>query len=141
MIVRRLKDVEKIDVGKAFGAPDNFLVIQWIISNEVGDERYRHAYAFRKYTMQPGAPLELVPFHSHNYVQSPHIISGTMIFQNAEGEPVEVGPGDTVYFYANEPHRGTVKGDQPVELYCIIDCPGGGEDCLPEVPKTITCGC
>ncbi|NPU85945.1 MAG: cupin domain-containing protein [Syntrophaceae bacterium] len=141
MILRKINDVEKIDVGKPFGAPDNFMVIQWIISNEVGDERYRHSYALRKYTLQPGIPIEMIPFHSHNYIQSPCIISGTMIFQNGEGETVEAGPGDTVYFYANEPHRGTVKGDKPVELYCIIDCPGGGEDCVPEVPKAMTGGC
>ena len=142
MIVRRIQDVEKIDVGKPFGAPDNFLVIQWIISREVGDERYRHSYALRKYTLQPGIPLELIPFHSHGYVQSPCIISGTMVYQAGDenGEIVEAGPGDTVFFYANEPHRATVKGDRPVELYCIIDCPGNGEDCVPEIPKAITKG-
>jgi quercetin dioxygenase-like cupin family protein len=134
MILRKLKDVESIDVGKPFGLPEGMFMIQWIISNEVGDGRYKHRYAVRKYTMQPGLPLELMPFHNHTYIQSPHILKGTMIFQNGDGETVEAGPGDTVYFYENEQHKAVVKGDEPVELLCIIDCPGEGEDCVPEVP-------
>lgn len=131
MIARRIKDVEFMDVGKPFGFPEGMMLIQWIISNEVGDERYHHSYAVRKYTLQPGLPIEKIPFHNHKYVQSPHILSGRMMFENDKGETVEAGPGDTLYFYENEPHRGTVIGNEPVELICIIDCPEGGEDCMP----------
>ncbi|MBN1533343.1 MAG: cupin domain-containing protein [Spirochaetes bacterium] len=135
MILRRIEDVEKIDVGKPFGLPEGMFMIQWIISNEVGNKSYRHRYAVRKYTLQPGLPLNLMPLHNHTYIQSPHILKGTMVFQNGDGETVEAGPGDTVYFYENEQHKGVVKGDEPVELLCIIDCPGDGTDCIPEVPQ------
>ncbi|TAL38685.1 MAG: cupin domain-containing protein [Spirochaetes bacterium] len=135
MIIRKLADMEKIDVGKPFGLPDGMFVIQWIISNQVGDERYRHRYAVRKYTLQPGLPLEMMPLHNHAYIQSPVVLKGTMIFQNGDGETIEVGPGDTVYFYENEKHKGVVKGNEPVELLCIIDCPGDGTDCIPDIPK------
>lgn len=137
MIVRKIKDVETVDVGESFGKPKGKMLIQWIISNEIGDEKYHHSYAVRKYTLQPGLPLEKIPFHKHKYVQSPFIISGRIAFENDKGEVAEVGPGDTVYFYENEPHHGTVIGDEPVELLCIIDCPDGGEDCIPDKPKNI----
>jgi quercetin dioxygenase-like cupin family protein len=137
MILRKLEDVEAIDVGTAFGFPEGKMMIQWIISNDVGDEKYHHSYAVRKYTLQPGLSIEDIPFHNHNYVQSPVILSGRMRFENEEGEHVEVGAGDTVYFYENERHRGCVVGDVPVELLCIIDCPGGGEDCIPDKPGNI----
>ena len=140
MILRKIEDVEKIDVGKPFGLPDNFMVIQWIFSNTVGDARYHHQHAVRKYTLQPGLPLEAVPFHNHKYVQSPCILKGHMVFENQAGEKFEVGPGDSVIFYEDEPHRGTVLGDEPVELLCVIDCPGDGSDCVPEAPKKIGCG-
>jgi len=138
MILRRINDVEFIDVGKPFGLPEKMYQIQWIFSNEVGDVKYRHSYAVRKYTMQPGLPLEVMPLHQHLYIQSPYILSGTMLFQNGEGQIVEANPGDTVVFYENEPHKGVVKGDKPVELLCIIDCPGEGTDCNPEIPKGMT---
>ena len=137
MILRRLEDVEVIDVGKAFGFAEKMMMIQWIISNEIGDEKYHHTYAVRKYTLQPGLSIEDTPFHNHKYVQSPHILSGRLICENGDGEKVEVKPGDTVIFHENEPHRFAVLGDKPVELICIIDCPGNGEDCVPNQPKHI----
>jgi quercetin dioxygenase-like cupin family protein len=140
MIARRLKDVEAIDVGETFGHPQGMMLIQWIINNEIGDERYRHNYAVRKYTLQPGLKLDEIPFHSHMYVQSPHILKGRMVFESGDGEKVEVGAGDTVYFFSNEPHKGTVIGNEPVELLCIIDCPDGGKYCVPDKPKDIKIG-
>ena len=141
MILRRIDEVDRIDVGKPFGLPDNTIVIQWIFSNAIGDEKYHHKHAVRKYTYQPGLPLEIVPFHNHKYVQTPFILKGRMVFENGAGEKVEVGPGDTVIFHEDEPHRGTVVGDEPVELICIIDCPGDGSDCIPEQPAlNIGCG-
>lgn len=137
MIVRRLKDVEVMDVGKAFGLPEDVMLIQWIISNEVGDERYHHSYAVRKYTIQPGLPIEKIPFHNHKYVQSPHILSGRVICENDKGEKLEAGPGDTIYFYENEPHRVGIMGNEPAEFLCIIDCLDGGENCNPDKPTNI----
>lgn len=137
MIVRRLQDVEMIDVGKAFGFPEKMMLIQWIISNSVGDERYHHSFALRKYTLQPGISIGGIPLHNHKYVQSAHILSGRVAFENGDGEKGNAGPGDTVFFYENEPHRVAVAGDQPVELLCIIDCPGEKEDCIPVEPKRV----
>ncbi|HEY0943377.1 MAG TPA: cupin domain-containing protein [Steroidobacter sp.] len=140
MIVRRIDDVEKIDVGVPFGLPPETVMIQWIFSNSIGDERYHHKHAVRKYTLAPGIPLESTPFHHHKYVQSPYILKGSMIFENGAGEKCILGPGDSVIFHEDEPHRGAVLGSEPVELICIIDCPGGGEDCVADVPKNIGCG-
>jgi quercetin dioxygenase-like cupin family protein len=137
MIVRRIKEVESIDVGKSFGLPEGMMMIQWIFSNEVGDDRYHHRYAIRKYTLQPGLALEEIPFHNHKYVQSPYILSGKMILENDKNERFEAGPGDTIIFYENEAHRGTVLGNEPVEFLCIIDCPDSGEDCFPVQPESI----
>jgi len=139
MILRRLKDVESIDVGKKFGHPDGAMLIQWIISSEVGDEKYHHAFAFRKYTRrpEPGITLDQIPFHHHKYVQCMHILSGKMMTENGDGQKVEIRPGDSVYFYENEPHRAVALGDESVELLCIIDCPDGGENCIPDKPTNI----
>jgi len=136
MIVRRRDEVERVDVAKRLGHPEGSVMIQWIISNEVGDERYGHRYAVRRYYRQPQPDLTLddIPFHHHKYVQSPIILSGRMVYENGDGEKAELGPGDTVYFYENEPHRSVVIGDEPVDMFCIIDCPEGGKECDPDKP-------
>jgi len=135
VILRKLKDVEIIDVGKSFGMPDGTMLIQWIISNEVGDERYRHRFAVRKYTIKPVDP-EAIPFHNHKYIQSLTVLSGRMAIESLDGR-VEAGPGDSVCFYENESHKAAPIGNETVELLCIIDCPDGGENCLPEIPEGI----
>ena len=58
-----------------------------------------------------------------------------MRIETPEG-PTELGPGDEIIYYENEPHGGgTILGDEPVELLCVIDCVDGGENCNPEVPQ------
>ena len=135
MILRQIKDVKTIDVGKAFGMPDGTMRIQWIFSNEVGDERYRHRFAVRKYTLKPVDP-SAIPRHDHKYIQSLTVLSGRVRCESPDGV-VEAGPGDSVCFYENEPHKAVPVGDETVELLCIIDCPDGGENCFPEIPKEI----
>lgn len=135
MILRKIKDVETIDVGKPFGMPDGSMLIQWIVSNEVGDDRYRHRFAVRKYTIKPVDP-SAIPFHNHKYIQSLTVLRGRMAIESPDGN-VEAGPGDSVYFYEDEPHKAVPVGDETVELLCIIDCPDGGENCFPEIPKDI----
>jgi len=135
MILRKIQDVETIDVGKPFGMPEGSMRIQWIVSNEVGDERYCHRFAVRKYTIKPVDP-SMIPFHEHKYIQSLTVLSGRMAVESPDGR-VEAGPGDSVYFYENEPHKAVPVGNETVELICIIDCPDGGENCIPEVPKDI----
>jgi quercetin dioxygenase-like cupin family protein len=135
MILRRIKDVESIDVGKPFGMPDGTMLIQWIVSNQVGDERYRHRFAVRKYTIKPADP-GAIPFHNHKYIQSLTVLKGRVRAESPDGV-VEAGQGDTVYFYENEPHKALPIGDDTVEILCIIDCPDGGDNCFPEIPKKI----
>jgi quercetin dioxygenase-like cupin family protein len=60
-----------------------------------------------------------------------------LICENGDGQQIQIGPGDTVIFYENERHRVAVLGNEPVELLCIIDCPGDGEDCIPDQPQRI----
>jgi len=113
------------------------MVIQWITSNEIGDEKYHHSYAVRKYTLQPDLSIEDILLHNHKHVQSPYILSGRLMCENGDGERIEVGLGDTVIFHKNERHRVVVLGDEPAELLCIIDCPGDGEDCIPDQPQLV----
>lgn len=138
MIHRKLEDVEVQDVGKYFGFADGMHLAQWIVSNDVGDDRYQHNFAVRKFTTKPGANIEDTPFHHHAYEQCPYVLKGHAVFENDQGEKIEVGPGDTVYIHSNEPHRVAVVGEENFEVLCVIDCPGNGEDCNPEAPKGVT---
>ena len=135
MILRKISDVETIDVGTPFGMPGGSMLIQWIFSNEVGDARYHHNFAVRKYTLK-SVDASAIPFHNHAYVQSLTVLSGRMRCESPEGV-VEAGPGDSVCFYENEPHRALPIGDETAEVLCIIDCPDGGENCFAVAPKDI----
>ena len=135
MILRQIKEVETIDVGKAFGMPNGTMIIQWIFSNEVGDERYGHRFAVRKYTLKSVDP-SAIPFHDHKYIQSLTVLSGRVRCESPDGI-VEAGPGDSVCFYENEPHKAVPVGDETAEVLCIIDCVNGGGNCFPEIPKEI----
>lgn len=138
MILRKIEEVETQDVGKYFGLAEGVHLVQWLVSKEVGDEGYLHNFAVRKFTMKPGLRLEDTPFHHHLYEQCPHILKGRVLIENDQGVVCEAGPGDTVYIRSNEPHRVAVVGDEIVELICIIDCPGEGEDCYPVAPQGVS---
>ena len=135
MILRKIDEVEKIDVGKPFGMPEGSMLIQWMVSNEVGDERYQHRFAVRKYTLKPVDPSK-VPFHNHQYIQCMTVIKGRVRCENPEGF-VEASPGDSVYFYENEEHKAVPVGDETVEVMCVIDCPDDGANCNPVIPDNI----
>jgi mannose-6-phosphate isomerase-like protein (cupin superfamily) len=135
MILRRIKDVETIDVGKPFGMPDGAMLIQWIISNEVGDDRYQHRFAIRKYTVKPADPSK-IPFHNHKYIQCLTVLSGRLLCETPD-EAIEVGPWESAYFYENESHKAVPIGNEIVEMICVIDCPDDGENCFPEIPSNI----
>ena len=137
MILRKLEAIKSQDVGKYFGLAEGTHLVQWIVSNHVGDARYQHNFAVRKFTMKPGGCLDKTPFHHHAYEQCPHILAGRVVFENDQGLKYEAGPGDTIYIHSNEPHRMAVVGDETVELICIIDCPGEGEDCDPVAPRGV----
>jgi len=135
MILREIKDIEPIDVGKPFGMPEGSMIIQWIFHNQVGDERYHHKFAVRKYMLKPVDP-SAIPFHNHKYVQSLTVLSGRMKCESPSGV-VEAGPGDSVCFYENEPHKAVPIGEGKTEVLCIIDCLNGGENCFAVEPKSI----
>jgi len=128
MIVIKGKEVEHRDVGKLLKVPImEGVTIQWLIHRGVGDERYGHHFATRLYTIPPGKPF---PMHFHKYVEAAHVLSGRATFES-EGEVYELGPGDVLYTFPDEPHGGTVVGDEPLRILCCIDCLNA-IDCDPE---------
>ena len=118
MIVRRLNEVEAIDVGKLLSIPNMGIGLRWLVHNKVGDDSYGHRFAVRHFTFGPGKSY---PMHRHKYVEAVYILSGRFAFRN-ETEEVEMGPGDLVYTYSEETHAMRVLGDEPVTLICCIDC-------------------
>jgi len=57
-----------------------------------------------------------MPVHSHRQEQIAHIVSGRVRF-TVDGQEVEVGPGESLYFASNVPH-GVIK---TVETAVVID--------------------
>jgi quercetin dioxygenase-like cupin family protein len=129
MIVVKKDKVEPRDVGAILKNPVmNGVTIQWLIHKGVGDDRYGHDFATRIYKIPVG---KIFPMHFHKYVEAVYVLSGRLEFESEE-ESREVGPGDTIYTYSDEPHALTVLGDEPVEVLCCINCLGDGTNCDPE---------
>ena len=128
MIVRKADNVESKDVGDVLGTSKMGIKIQWLIHNDVGDSSYKHNFALRRFTFEPGKSY---PLHHHKYVEGVYILSGKGYFAT-EKERVEVGPGDIVYTAYDEPHGLGAIGDEPLRLLCCIDCIDGGENCSSE---------
>ena len=128
MIVRKVDEVEAMDVGEVLGTDKLGIRIQWLNHNDVGDSSYVHNFAMRRFTFDPGVSY---PLHHHKYVEAVHIISGRGYFENEEGR-VEVGPGDVVYTASEEPHGIGNLGDEPFVMVCAIDCIDGGGNCSPK---------
>ncbi|MEA1872570.1 MAG: cupin domain-containing protein [Chloroflexota bacterium] len=131
MIVRRVKDVEAINVGKLLNIPDMVITLRWLVHNQVGDESYGHRFAFRHFTIEPGKSY---PMHYHKYVEAVYVVSGKCVFQTNTGE-VEMEAGDLAYTSREEPHAMKALGDEPVTFICCIDCVNGGENCTQVIPK------
>jgi len=100
MIVRKADEVEGKDVGDILGTSKMGIRIQWLIHNSVGDSSYKHRFALRRFTIEPGKSY---PLHHHTYVEGVYILSGKGYFEN-EKERIEVFPGDVVYTASEEPH-------------------------------------
>jgi len=128
VIVRKADNVEAKDVGDVLGTSKMGVKIQWLIHNGVGDSSYKHNFALRRFTFEPGKSY---PLHHHKYVEGVYILSGKGYFAT-EKERVEVGPGDVVYTASEEPHGLGAIGDKPLMFICCIDCVDGGENCSPE---------
>ena len=131
MIVRRVNDIEPIDVSKLLNAPDMGIKLRWLVHNQVGDESYGHQFAFRHFTIEPGKSY---PMHHHKYVEAVYILSGKCAFRT-ETEEVKLEPGDLVYTSREEPHALIALGDDPLILTCCIDCMDGGENCNQVIPE------
>ncbi len=131
MLVRNVKDVPKIAV-KEFRVGDRVLPVsgtsvRWMVHNGYGGPEYKHGFALRHFTMEPGGKI---PFHAHEYVEAIFVLEGELIFKS-ERETVKVGSGDVVYTYAQEGHSLENPSDtQTVTFTCTIDCPGDGSNCL-----------
>lgn len=128
MIVRKADEVEAPDVGDILGTSKLGIRIQWLIHNGVGDSSYKHNFALRRFTIDPGVSY---PLHHHKYVEAVYILSGKGYFETEKGR-AEVEPGDVVYTASEEPHAIGNLGDEPFVLVCAIDCINGGENCSPK---------
>lgn len=128
MIVRKADEIESKDVGSILGTSKMGIRIQWLIHNGVGDDSYKHNFALRRFTFEPGKSY---PLHHHKYVEGVYILSGKGYFAT-EKERVEIEPGDIVYTASEELHSLGAIGDEPMMLLCCIDCIDGGENCSAE---------
>ena len=128
MIVVKFDQVEPIDVGNLLNLADVGMTIRWLIHKGVGDARYRHTFAVRHHTVEPGKPMRL---HSHKHVEAVYVLSGRTRFETGT-DSAELEPGDTIYIHEDEPHRGMALGDEPATFLCVIDCIDGGENCSPQ---------
>lgn len=142
MILRRTDEVRKHEVKSAFLNGEEKPVqgrvdIQWLIHNAVGGEEYRHRFALRCFTMDPGA---VIPEHNHGYVQAVFVLKGELEIWS--GGNVIIGkPGDVVYFGESEPHGLKNVSPETASFLCIIDCPGE-ETCLaPAEEEGAGAGC
>lgn len=61
------------------------------------------------FVMEPGAE---VPAHVHENEQLGYMIEGTVVVNLPDGE-VELGPGDSYFFAANEPHSAENPREEP----------------------------
>ena len=123
MIVRNIKDVEAIRFGDVKG-----LSVRWLVHSDLGGEEYKHNYAIRYFTMEPGV---VGPMHSHDYVQTPFSLSGEVII-TTDKEEKKLGPGDLAYIPSYQPHRFTnASQTEEATFTCTIDCPGGKATCSP----------
>jgi quercetin dioxygenase-like cupin family protein len=131
MLVRNLKDVPRIPIKELRLAGETLPVtgtsIRWMVHNKYGGPEYKHHFALRHFTIEPGGKI---PFHRHEYAEAVFVLEGELIFQS-EGETVTVGPGDVIYTYAQEGHSlENPSKSQTATFTCTIDCPGDGSNCF-----------
>jgi len=128
MIIRKADEIEAKDIGDVLGSSKMGIRIQWLIHDSVGDDSYKHHFALRRFTFEPGKSY---PLHHHEYVEGVYILSGKGYFET-EKERISVVPGDVVYTASDEPHGLGATGDEPLMLICCIDCLDGGDNCSPD---------
>jgi quercetin dioxygenase-like cupin family protein len=82
------------------------------LAGEEGKEVVAQTYIF-----PPGAVL---PWHIHPGAHEiAYILEGTLTFQRAGEEKVEIKAGEADYLAPNVVHRGMNEGDRPVKLFVV----------------------
>jgi quercetin dioxygenase-like cupin family protein len=108
------------------------VTIQWL-SQAGKDPRGAPAYGLRLFTVGPGGEI---PTHSHEYVQTMYILSGSFEcwIEDPETDKIVdrriVGPNDVVYVPGEEPHgmRNTSDTERGTFLCCIGNVTESSED-------------
>lgn len=126
MIVKNIMEIKGYDVKEAYGTNAEGVTIRWLSEKRTGGEEYMHHFALRYFVIKPGGYL--AP-HKHPWEQEIAITKGRLV-ATAEGKSVEAGPGDVLYFATNEEHGFKTISDESCEFYCVIGCPGKGENCI-----------
>lgn len=83
------------------------------------------------FVVEPGAK---VPAHVHENEQLGYMIQGRMIV-NMPDDEIEVGPGDSYFLAANEPHSAENPGDEPAIGIDIFSPPRSVPGWKPEPDK------
>jgi mannose-6-phosphate isomerase-like protein (cupin superfamily) len=126
MFVTRAQDAKKEDLGLLRGDKPQGVTIKWLFDREMGDESYGHDFSVKE--LECGGDKEVVA-HSHEHVEACYVVSGRAIFQGANDEEVEVGPGDLVITYRNEPHMIKPADGKPFKMVVCNNCYGNGDNC------------
>ncbi len=131
MMVRDVREVQGIQVREIYSRGERLKIegvtVRWLVHKDLGGEDFRHNFALRHFTFEPGARI---PLHEHEYVEGVFVISGKLVFFDAEGKEKEVGPGQLVYTYTFEPHGlYNPSTEEPATFTCTIDCPGDKACC------------
>jgi quercetin dioxygenase-like cupin family protein len=94
------------------GPAEYFTGVVWL--DDLGAATGAGGVRIVRVTFEPGARTA---WHTHPHGQTLHILSGLGRIQRAGGEPVEVRPGDTVWFEPGEKHwHGAAPGHGMVHL-------------------------
>ncbi len=126
MIIRG-KDTPNPDVGAMLGRDPMGIHMQWLVSSQSGDEKYRRSIALRRLTSDPGSP-KAVMMHYHDYQEAMYVVRGKGRVKTDEEDWTEIGPGDVLYTYPNQPHALEQLGDEVCEIICCIDQSGPSLD-------------
>jgi quercetin dioxygenase-like cupin family protein len=109
------------------------VTIQWL-SQAGQDHQGAPAYGLRLFTVGPAGEI---PGHSHAYVQTMYILSGTFECWRLDPETDQiversvVGPNDVVYVPTMEPHgmRNTSETESGTFLCCIGNVTDAASPC------------
>jgi quercetin dioxygenase-like cupin family protein len=65
-------------------------------------------------------PGDSTPWHIHpDAHEVAYVLEGTLTFQRADGQPIELKAGEVDYLGPNIVHRGMNQGGKPVKLFVV----------------------